>query len=630
MYNWQLIRIQICGLIILAVIYIFLSAQKSLKDRKRQLYMWVIGMTCLTLFFDILSIIVIMHASTLGKFPVSIVCKAYTLCLTWAGWCSYVYMMYQTFSEKIYKKLVLISSVCTLVADIVAALLPIYYYYDRQYCYTYGSSNYAVYAICAAYMLTVLFCAIKFRRDINSRYKFSMIVWTVIIFVCALIQYFYPGLLLVSFGLSLATLVLFITQENPLSNIDRALGCFNSYALRKYIGYLLNFKKSFSAEAIYIDDDTGRTDGEHPGADKVKELCYLLDNIRSILIFKDVANTLYVIARNADALDRFNKKLLFPALEKTDGLSTAAVLRLDYFDDVTDASELLRIFDYFRENGKIVPGEVFEITSKAMLMYNEEVEILHEIDAAMAEDRVEVFYQPIFSYETNKFAAAEALCRIRLQDGKLLSPGKFIPIAEKNGRISQLGERVIEKTCRMINDRDITGYGIKYIEINLSVIQCESEGFANRVSEIVKKGNVSPELINWEITETASMTLKDMLIQNMKELVDRGYRFSLDDFGKGESNLMYIVDMPVSIVKMDMDMTRAYFESNKAKEVLRTVVRMSHRLGLKVVCEGVETEMEAETLYYENVDFIQGYYYSMPLPEPDFIEIVKQVCEAKN
>lgn len=247
-----------------------------------------------------------------------------------------------------------------------------------------------------------------------------------------------------------------------------------------------------------------------------------------------------------------------------------------------------------------------------------------EIANVLAEDRVEVFYQPIYSITENSFVSAEALIRIRTQDGELLSPGRFIPIAEETGQILELGERVFEKVCRFLKESEALSLGLRYVEVNLSVLQCEQANLSQRLISIIGQYGISPALINLEITETASISARITLLENMKRLIDYGFTFSLDDFGKGESNLMYVVEMPVSIVKLDYDLTKAFFNSPKAKQVLRAVVGMAHNMGLKLVAEGVETAEELAVMKKEDIDYIQGFYFSRPLPQSDFLDFLRR------
>ena len=130
-------------------------------------------------------------------------------------------------------------------------------------------------------------------------------------------------------------------------------------------------------------------------------------------------------------------------------------------------------------------------------------------------------------------------------------------------------------------------------------------------------------MINLEITETASIGARKTLLKNMEKLIAYGFTFSLDDFGKGESNLMYVVEMPVSIVKLDYDISKYFFKSVKAQQVVRAVLSMAHGMNLKVVAEGIETEEEALRMQQEGVDYIQGFHYSRPLPMAEYVDFVR-------
>jgi EAL domain-containing protein (putative c-di-GMP-specific phosphodiesterase class I) len=243
---------------------------------------------------------------------------------------------------------------------------------------------------------------------------------------------------------------------------------------------------------------------------------------------------------------------------------------------------------------------------------------------ALKEDRVEVFYQPIYSVEKDHFASAEALVRIRNKDGSIVPPGQFISVAEETGLVDQLGERVFEKVCQFIQKERIWRFEIEYIEVNLSVRQCESHTLAERYQAIMEQYEVKPSMINLEVTESASIRSRNILMQNMHKLIEYGVSFSLDDFGNGESNLNYIVEMPVEIVKFDRDMTKSYFENSKGKLVMETATRMILDLGLKIVSEGVETDVQLESMKKLGVQYIQGYYFSKPLSQDEFVHFVKE------
>ena len=178
------------------------------------------------------------------------------------------------------------------------------------------------------------------------------------------------------------------------------------------------------------------------------------------------------------------------------------------------------------------------------------------------------------------------------------------------------------RLCTFIETSDVLQYGLEYIEVNLSVVQCEHEDLAKEFIEIMRKHNISGETINLEITETATLASKKKLIANMIALRNYGVGFSLDDFGTGQSNLNYIVDMPVDIVKFDKEMTTAYFESTKAKYVMDAAMHMIHGMKLDIVSEGVETAEQLDTMEELGIQYIQGYYFSKPLSQNEYLEFI--------
>jgi len=240
----------------------------------------------------------------------------------------------------------------------------------------------------------------------------------------------------------------------------------------------------------------------------------------------------------------------------------------------------------------------------------------------MDANRVEVFYQPIYSVKERKIVSAEALVRIKDEEGRIVYPSEFIDVAEKNNMILKLGKMVFEQICIFIKNHDMEELGLHCIDVNLSVIQCSYQSLAQEFIEIMEKYQVNPKYINLEITETASVSAKQRLLENMKRLMDYGVVFSLDDFGTGQSNLDYMLDMPVSTIKFDRELINAYFESSKAKYILEAVLQMIQGMDLQTISEGIETKEQLDMMEKLGVDYIQGYYFSKPVCEKDFLEYI--------
>ena len=293
-------------------------------------------------------------------------------------------------------------------------------------------------------------------------------------------------------------------------------------------------------------------------------------------------------------------------------------------DRYQDIHELSGVMAYAQVNFSRNAHGRFLIVDNTLLLGMQDENVAEKlIEDALANDWVEVFYQPMYNTEEGKFTTAEALVRIRDKDGNIIPPGRFIPIAEKKGSILRLGEKVFEKVCQFIKANNLAALGIHYIEVNLSVVQCGDRNLANDFIRIMNEYRVPAECINLEITESASIVAKEILQENMKRLIDYGVTFSLDDFGTGQSNLNYIVEMPVNIVKFDRMMTQAYFESAKGRYVMEATMHMLQGMDLPIVSEGIETKEQFETMAEIGIKYIQGFYFSRPLPEEEFLEFIR-------
>jgi EAL domain-containing protein (putative c-di-GMP-specific phosphodiesterase class I) len=431
-------------------------------------------------------------------------------------------------------------------------------------------------------------------------------------------------LLLVGYASCIGMVILFFKLENPEATLDRETGVFNSHVLYKYIGQLYERKKDFSLFMINLSqrmDETTAGDDE-----RLIAIAKFLDKIEGAKVFKNIESEFVVLFERKDNFGAGVKKILERFEWPWDGrVYEPLYISMEDSSLAESAEEVYQLLRYYKLNyNRVSVHKYIEIDQNMVEERRGYVRMIKTITDALREDRVEVFYQPIYSVQKDIFTSAEALVRIRGKDGSIVPPGQFIPVAEETGMIDQLGERVFEKVCRFIQDERIWELGIEYIEVNLSVHQCESHTLAKRYEGIMENYGVQPSMINLEVTESASIQTRNVFMQNMNRLLDYGVSFSLDDFGNGESNLNYIVDMPVQIVKFDRDMTKSYFEKSKGKLVMETATGMILDMGLKIVSEGVETVKQLEAMKKLGVQYIQGFYFSRPLPKDEFLKFIKE------
>ena len=292
--------------------------------------------------------------------------------------------------------------------------------------------------------------------------------------------------------------------------------------------------------------------------------------------------------------------------------------------DIEDVDSVMRF------GGELAEHEYTGRVLYARDIYNKErYDLMRDmdmiLDKAFAENRFEVYYQPIYSIHSGKYNSAEALLRLNDDVYGYISPEIFIPAAEENGMIHKIGKFVLEEVCRFIAGEKFKNLGLEYVEVNLSVIQCMSSELSEDVRAVMERYGVSNEQINLEITETAAAYAQTTMMDNINSLTDYGIAFSLDDFGTGYSNMKRIASMPFAIVKLDKTFADIDTDDKMMKVVKNTISMVK---DMNIVVEGVETEESLREFSNLGVDYIQGYYFSRPLPQDKFISEVKRVNQS--
>ena len=244
------------------------------------------------------------------------------------------------------------------------------------------------------------------------------------------------------------------------------------------------------------------------------------------------------------------------------------------------------------------------------------------LKAAYANEEFCLHYQPIIDLDANEVVGCEALVRWEHPSGELLPPAQFIDDAERSGLIVELGYWIAEQACsfqRRLRDefqRDLS------MSINLSGKQFEDPELVSKLIEIMDKAGVRREQIKYEITESLLIDNPELASDSLNQLIDAGSKLAIDDFGTGYSSFSYLYRFPFDTLKID----RAFVESMERKEksdrIVKSLVNLSNDLGMDVVAEGVESEPVAKLLSdYENIN-AQGYYFSPPVSESEFIDLL--------
>lgn len=280
-------------------------------------------------------------------------------------------------------------------------------------------------------------------------------------------------------------------------------------------------------------------------------------------------------------------------------------------NDGNDTEELLRNADSALLDAKRdTPGGLRFYSAEMKALVEEFMMLRGRLRGAAQQGEFFLEYQPQVELETGRITGLEALLRWRMEDGALIPPGKFIPIAEQSGDIIALGGWVLETACRQGVAWKKLGIQSVPITVNISARQFLQDDLVQMVSQVLKRTGFDPHQLYLELTETALMTDNPGVLQHMQALTALGIRFSLDDFGTGYSSLSYLSRFPISTLKIDRSFVIGMSLDSKHVAIVSAVVAMSRALGLVVVAEGVEEQHQVEHLRSAGCNVAQGFYYS--------------------
>lgn len=607
----------------LLVLLVLFLKERSLNLTSRKFFFRTLLSCIVCLMFDIGSIVAIHETvyGTLSPIVTEIICKLYVISLLTQGYMGFVYTAGEFFADRSRLKVWNVYRAWFFLGCMGVALLPINYLMEGRVVYSYGPAVYFAYVIVLVFILSAIYMAFRGTERSSNRRRRTILAWQGSWLLAAIVQFFFPELLVAGFACAFGVSLTYAELENPHEGIDRMTGQFTANALSGYLDDLYRHDKPFSAINIRVeylmqsvDPDTERS--------TMLRIGNFLEKDSHAYLFRRADDEFVVIYETEkqmqDGYERISK-----------GAASAIDLPVRFWYTLVpdgtmmgSADEFMRFNHYFEKNAS--NQDCITIDEEAVNEMRRYFATQQLISSALEENRVEVFFQPIYNVEKRRFTSAEALVRIRDNDGNIIMPGAFIPAAEDNGLIVPLGGEVFRQVCSFLSTGKAQALGLEYVEINLSVAQFDEENPASFVERIIEYYDVSPSEINLEITETASNSAKRVLLLNMNKLIAKGVRFSLDDFGTGRSNLDYFVDMPVNIIKFDYTFTQGYFQSDKARYVVESVVNLMNRMNMSIVAEGVETEEQLNAMCDLGISFIQGFYFSRPIPQDEFLAFLEE------
>ena len=478
----------------------------------------------------------------------------------------------------------------------------------------------ALYVCSFFYLLAGLAVVYLGRKQLSRFELYSMLGYHLILLLGFSLRFILPMHLVMNAFTLMAVLIIYLTFENPDLYLSHRGKSFNTHALRDMLQEVRETGHCQLLAFAICDYNDQRTINGGKQMDRCISMIsqYLLRYCHGALVFYLHGGCFAVLSGSQvdgvrlkeDIRRRFERPW---SAEGVHLYLEPVFVRMDR--DLANYSP-----DQIIDTLKIALGRAGKAASPEDLestdAIHRSINVKKALEKCLEEDRVEVFLQPIFSSRDRKIIGAEALARIRDAEGRLIPPADFIPLAERSGDIIDLGEQVLRKVSRFIREHDIRAMGLQWINVNLSPVQCTRGDLADRFEAVLREDGVDPELVHLEITEQSMIDY--MLLRRQMESLNRlGFRFALDDYGSGYSNLVRVRRFPFNNIKMDMELVWDYMKERDS--LLPTLVQVFRSMGFSITAEGVENEETVEAMKQIGCDYLQGFFFSRPLPMEEFV-----------
>lgn len=625
---------KLCALAILFIIAIIFFYKERLFQIKNVLYGTLLITSILNLTFDIVRNYILINSLQL---PLWLLQTIYILSFLCFSFLPFFYLLYILAVVKTLKSLKSISILPLVLPQTIIVFLVItnvmtnfLFYIDQQSRIRLSSGYTLVVVVFTFYLICSLYQLLRFQAQISKEEFQVLMISNILILLSILLQNFTTVNWFEGIGVALTIGAIFLRLQNPNDYIDRDSGMYkrNSFLLTMD----RHIKRKDQVTVIIADLNNfklvNNLFGLEGGDDLIAQVsAFLRNTCKKNSCYRISGDQFAIIAREnpyelVDQLkERFGKS--FTILGNQIKLPVSLCI-IPVTEQVDNKDMLMMMvenaIDLAKRNGK---GSFVELNQSTLEQMQRSMLIEKALRRATEQDSINVYLQPIFSVKENRITSAEVL--LRLSDPVLgfISPEEFVLVAEQRGLIHKLGEIAIRKTCEFIVNNNPKQLGIEKIDINLSPVQLMQEDFVENIISILNSYPIELSMLNFEITESAAIHSEEELLSLMNALKERGIHFSMDDYGKGYSNFDTILRFPFHIIKLDKEMLWDSFRNERAAIIYRNTVRMIRELDLEIIAEGAETKEHIDVLKEIGVNYIQGFYYSKPLPEKQFISLIK-------
>ena len=632
------IEYELCALFFLILIAIQFFRKRRFPNKQNKLFGLILLCGIADLGLDVISAKTIEHAASVPLWLNIAVNQGYygLQILFPVFFVAYILILTGRFDLK--RRPVILLFLPMLVCE--AALLTnpltrVFFYFDETMRYSRGNWQVCNYFEAMFYLGAAMILLYRYQAKLHKNQRRLILSTIFFVLSAMLIQQLHPAYLITGVSVALALTMMYFTLQNPDNMLDIMSGAFHYSALLLFLQNRLEEKKDFRLIALELCDvrRINSLFGLRAGNEAIGAAGkFLLAGKEKAWVFRMTETRYVVLTDDDDSYQRILKRLKerFERPWQIDGISMMLCPQIRHFSSAYalgapgNALNLLDMAFSRLPETRDNTSSILEIGGELLRMIHRRLSVETAIRRGLETgEGFELFFQPIYSLEQERFTMAEVLLRFRHPLLGETPPSEFIPIAEQNGLAAKIDEWVIRHACSFAQQHRLqTRLGLDTLEINLSAAGILQHCFPETLLEITDSYGIDPSFIMFEITETAATTAHDLLSGCMAELQRHGFRFALDDFGAGYANITQVVNLPFYAVKLDRSLLVPATGGENTAVVFEDTLRMFKRIGKVTVVEGVNDRGEMERIRNLKADFLQGFACAQPMGSEEFVSFL--------
>ena len=632
-------QFELCSLIFLICLVIQYGSAKRFPTITNKMFSIILLCAMVDLALDITGCITLEYITTVPVWVNYLVNGLFYCLQTVMPLLMCIYLIYAlgyTFSKDKAMMLVLVPAALSLGIQLINPFTGLIFSIgekDGKLGFIQGPLHILLYVSMAIHLLILVSMVFFNREKLTRKQILTILFFTAIVTVATAFQIKHPAIIMTGTAMTAAIMLWDLTLQSPETMLDEDSGAFNSTALHLFLDGELGYRQ---VHCIVINVDglstLDRGSGNLASKTLTRQVGDYFEHVhgRKSWFFRDTNARFWILTRTRAELEQISAEIAerFKGDWDVSGISVDLMAKVLVASTNTStkisSNELVSIINDALNSDNVINNHRIrlDIDSSLLAKYRRQQIVDESMRRSVKSgEGLYICFQPLISADGQKVNAAEVLLRYNDPSLGPIYPAEFIPVVEKRGLAIFLDTFVVEKTCAFLAEHP----EVDMLHVNLSATEFFHNP-ANRITEIVNRYGVDPKKICFEITESSAARNADFLNTFMNQMIEQGFSFALDDYGTGYSNALQVLSLPFRVVKLDKVLLD---EGQKSRRFLESTLHMFSDLGMVTVVEGIETKEQFEMVVSLGTRWMQGFLFSMPVPEKEYLEYISRNTEAE-